>query len=174
MFVEVKAGKAHPNTNQANIVVGDWHWFLSHNLHYLGRVQIETGKVEYLELPAQLIASNDDRKHDLWLWGKRRGDNRPVNARGFAIGDKGHAGTGWGHISAASPILVGRYLICPVVTGTVYVIDTAQKELSPDSLVAVNDLGPGGKTWSLASLSFANGSLYAHTMREVICIGEKR
>jgi outer membrane protein assembly factor BamB len=172
--VEVKAGKAHPNTNQANIVVGDWHWFLSHNFHYLGRVQIETGKVEYLELPAQLIASDDDRKHDLWLWGKRRGDNRPVNARGFAIGDKGHAGTGWGHISAASPILVGRYLICPVVTGTVYVIDTAQKELSPDSLVAVNDLGPGGKTWSLASLSFANGSLYAHTMREVICIGEER
>ena len=50
----VKAGKSHPNTNQANLLVGDWHWFLSHDIHYLGRVNARTGTVEYLELPAQL------------------------------------------------------------------------------------------------------------------------
>ena len=56
----VKAGKGHPNTNQANLVIGDWHWFLSHNVPYLGRVNVKTGAVEYLELPSQLIA--DKRK----------------------------------------------------------------------------------------------------------------
>ncbi|MDF1660037.1 MAG: hypothetical protein P1U58_20655, partial [Verrucomicrobiales bacterium] len=75
----------------------------------------------------------------------------------------------WGHISAASPTCVGPYLFLPVVTGTVYVIDTRVEELNPDAIVSVNDLGPGGETWSLASLTFANGRLYAHTMREILC-----
>ena len=169
--VAVKAGKGHPNTNQANIVVGDWHWFLSHNFPYLGRVNVETGTVEYLELPAQLVPSEAGRKEDQWLWGKGLKDNRPVNARGFAVGDKGHNGIGWGHISAASPIRVGRYLYCPVVTGTTYVIDTEVEQLNPSALVAVNDLGPAGQTWTLSSFSYSGGNLYMHTMREVICIG---
>jgi outer membrane protein assembly factor BamB len=165
-----KIGKGHPNTNQANIAVGDWHWFLSHNFPYLGRVHIETGAVEYLEVPAQLLASPKDRSKDRRLWGKGHAANRPLNASGFAVGDKGNTGIGWGHISAASPTRVGRYLYCPVVTGTVYVIDTEVETLSPLALVAVNDLGPGGETWALASLTAANGRLYAHTMQEIICI----
>ncbi|QDV47341.1 PQQ enzyme repeat protein [Stieleria neptunia] len=168
--VAVKAGKGHPNTNQANLAAGKWHWFLSHNVHYLGRVNVETGAVEYLELPAQLMPSSESREEDVWLWGKGNPDNRPTNASGFAVGDKGHRGTGWGHISAASPTLVGRYLFLPVVTGTVYVIDTQVEQLTPDALVAVNDLGPGGATWTLASLTYAKERLYAHTMKEIVCI----
>jgi hypothetical protein len=57
-----------------------------------------------------------------------------------------------------------------MVTGTVHVIDTETKHLSPECLVATNDLGPGGETWALASLTFANGRLFAHTMREILCI----
>ncbi|MEW4561828.1 PQQ-binding-like beta-propeller repeat protein [Bremerella sp. JC770] len=168
--VAIQAGKGHPNTNQANLVVGDWHWFLSHNVHYLGRVNVETGIVEYLELPAQLMASIESRKQDVWLWGQGNPNNHPVNAAGFSVGDKGHQGTGWGHISAASPILIGRYMLLPVVTGTVYVIDTQTAELTPDALVAINDLGPGGETWTLANITYANRRLYAHTMKELICI----
>ncbi|MCA9141015.1 MAG: PQQ-binding-like beta-propeller repeat protein [Planctomycetales bacterium] len=168
--VDVKAGKGHPNTNQANLLVGDWHWFLSHNVHYLGRVHVDSGKVEYLELPAQLMPSPESRDLDTFLWGSPHPNNRPLNAAGFAVGDKGHTGSGWGHISAASPTVIGRYLYLPVVTGTVYVIDTLVEELSPKAIVSVNDLGPGGHTWTLASLSYANQRLYAHTMKEVICI----
>lgn len=168
--VSIKAGKGHPNTNQANIVIGDWHWFLSHNFHCLGRVHIETGVVEYLELPAQLMASTESRDKDVRLWGKGNPKNRPLNASGFPVGDKGHSGIGSGHLSAASPTLVGQHLILPVVTGTVYVIDTTVKELGPDALVAVNDLGPGGETWTLATVTYAKNRLYAHTMKEIICI----
>jgi outer membrane protein assembly factor BamB len=168
--VAVKAGKGHPNTNQANLVVGDWHWFLSHNVPYVGRVNVHTGEVEYLELPAQLMPSNQARQQDIRLWGNGNPTNQPLNAAGFAVGDKGHNGTGWGHISAASPTVVGHYLFLPVVTGTVYVIDVHVDQLSPRSLVAVNDLGPGGQTWTLASLTYANERLYAHTMKEILCI----
>lgn len=169
----VKAGKGHPNTNQANIVIGDWHWFLSHNVHYLGRVNVETGKVEYLELPSQLMPNTKSRDEDQWLWGKGHPNNRPLNASGYAVGDKGHNSTGWGHISAASPTRVGRYLFLPVVTGTVYVIDTQVDELSPKAIVAINDLGPAGETWTLATVTYASGRLYAHTMKEVVCIEGK-
>ncbi|WP_166830834.1 outer membrane protein assembly factor BamB family protein [Thalassoroseus pseudoceratinae] len=168
--VSVKAGKGHPNTNQANIVVGDWHWFLSHNVHYVGRVHVETGAVEYLEVPAQLMPSRESREQDVRLWGAGNPKNRPLNAAGFAVGDKGHNGTGWGHISAASPTRVGHYLFFPVVTGTVYVIDARVDSLTPDALVAINDLGPGGETWTLAPLTYAKNRFYAHTMREIICI----
>lgn len=168
--VALKAGRRHPNTNQGNIVIGDWHWFLVHDFPYLGRVHIETGEVEYLELPAQLMPDNENRNDDVRLWGKANPDNLPLNAAGFAVGNKGHTGTGFGHISAASPVRVGKYLFLTLVTGTVHVIDIEAKHLSPKSIVSVNDLGPGGETWTLASLSFANDRIYAHTMKEIICI----
>lgn len=168
--VSFKAGRRHPNTNQANIVIDDWHWFLVHDYPYLGRVNIETGAVEYLELHAQLIPDFSKRSKDIKLWGKPNPDNQTLNARGFAVGDKGNTGSGFGHISAASPIRVGKYLFLTLVTGTVHVIDIEKENLSPESIIATNDLGPGGETWTLASLSFSNGRLYAHTMKEILCI----
>lgn len=168
--VAIKAGRRHPNTNQANLLIGDWHWFLVHDFPYVGRVNTVTGEVEYLELPAQLMPDKVNREKDVRLWGRANPGNLPLNAAGFAVGDKGHKGSGFGHISAASPIRVGRYLFLSLVTGSVHVIDTGVERLSPESLVATNDLGPGGETWTLASLSFANGRLYAHTMKEIVCI----
>jgi len=166
----VKAGRRHPNTNQSNLLIGEWHWFLTHDHPYVGRVHVKTGAVEYLELPAQLMADKGARAKDVLLWGKGHPRNRPLNASGFAVRDKGHNGAGFGHISAASPTRVGKYLFLPLVTGTVHVIDTEVAALSPESLVATNDLGPGGETWTLASVTFAGGRLYAHTMREIVCI----
>ncbi|MDA7916203.1 PQQ-like beta-propeller repeat protein [Verrucomicrobia bacterium] len=162
-------GKAHPMTYHSNNVVGDWHWFMAHKFPYISRVNVKTGKVEYLEVPAQLDVSKKTRKDDTHLWGKGL-KNKPTNAKGFPIGRKGHDGIGFGHLCAGTPILVGKHLIFPAVTGTVYVIDTTVETLSPKSLVAVNDLGISGETWTLSSFSYANGKLYMHTMREVICI----
>lgn len=170
MSAFVRAGRRHPNTNQANIVIGEWHWFLAHDVPYVGRVHVESGVVEYLELPAQLIPDKETRRNDVRLWGKANPENLPRNASGFAVGDKGHKGSGFGHISAASPIRVGRYLFLALVTGTVHVIDTEVEALSPESLVAINDLGPGAETWTLASLTYSGGRLYAHTMKEILCI----
>jgi hypothetical protein len=56
------------------------------------------------------------------------------------------------------------------VTGTVYVIDSEVPSLSPEAIVGINDLGPGGETWTLATITSAGQRLYAHTMKEIICI----
>ena len=106
------------------------------------------------------------------LWRTHSKNNKPINAKGFAVGDKGHNRSGWGHISAASPINVGKYLIWPVVSGTVYVLDTSSESWDQNAIVSVNDLGEGEKTWTLSSFSYAHGRLYMHTMREIICIGK--
>jgi hypothetical protein len=58
------------------------------------------------------------------------------------------------------------------MNGTVYVIDAFAETLDEKALVAVNDLGPAGETWTLASFSHAKGRLWMHTMKEVICIGK--
>ena len=42
--------------------------------------------------------------------------------------------------------------------------------LDENALVSISDLGPAGKTWSLSSLSFSNGRIYARTMKELICL----
>ena len=58
------------------------------------------------------------------------------------------------------------------MNGTVFVIDTRAEKLNQEALMAINDLGPAGETWTLASFSYANGRLFMHTMKEVICLGE--
>ena len=54
--------------------------------------------------------------------------------------------------------------------GTVYVINASAEQLDAAALVAVNDLGQAGHTWSLSSLSYADGRLYHRGLKRLICI----
>lgn len=56
------------------------------------------------------------------------------------------------------------------MNGTVDVVDAFAETLDQHALIAVNDLGPAGETWALASSTYAHGRLWMHTMKEVICI----
>ena len=56
------------------------------------------------------------------------------------------------------------------MTGLTYVLQADAKDFSPDSILAINDLGLGGHTWSLAQLATANNRIYAHTLKGIICI----
>ncbi len=169
----VNVGKKIPFTNQTNIVVGDWHYFLGHDAIVIGRTHVKTGQTEYLQVPAQLVAKVDGG--DEMIWEKKDAiPNDVKNSRGLEIApDKRARGTGFGHVSAASPTLVNQYLFFPIMNGTVYVIDTNAEKLNNDALVAINDLGPAGETWTLASFSYAGDRLYMHTMKEVVCLGVK-
>lgn len=167
----LKTGKRMPLTNQTNIIVGDWHYFLAHDITAIGRVNVVTGKTEYLRVPAQWVAGKEPTR----IWEKNDAiPNDTKNSRGIDIApDKRAKGTGWGHVSAASPILVNRHLFFPIMNGTVYVIDAFAETLDEKALVAINDLGRAGETWTLASFSYARGRLWMHTMKEVLCIGER-
>ena len=160
-----------PITYYTNLIVGDYHYFRSFSGFLIGRVKLSTGKVEYLQVPAQVVRKSgmpDEILPDKTL------PNDMKNAAGFrATQDKRNAGTGWGHVSGASPIVVGNYIYFSTMTGMVYVIKWDAKLLDAKALVSISDLGPAGETWSLSSLSYADGKLFARTMKELVCIGVK-
>jgi hypothetical protein len=56
------------------------------------------------------------------------------------------------------------------MNATVYVIDANAESFDENAIVAINDLGPVGRSFNRASLSFAGGHLFAHTIHELICI----
>ncbi|TWT98447.1 outer membrane protein assembly factor BamB family protein [Stieleria varia] len=161
--------RARGITYQTNCLVGDYHYFLAHHDHLVGRVNVQSGKVEYLQVPVQVI--RNPGKSDELLWDKAL-PNDMKNADGFlATQDKRNAGSGWGHVSAASPIVVGDLIYMPTMVGTVYVLRWNADDLNADALVSISDLGPAGETWSLSSLAYADGRLYARTLKQLICIG---
>ena len=188
----IKKTKSRMITQTSNLLVGKYHYFRSYTMPYLGRVNVETGKVEYLELPLQL--KREEGQDDQFKWYSAKvsdsGDkkkkkaaavnsqyfvpNELKNSRGFTVfGDKRSKGNGWGHIAAAVPSVAGDHLYVPVMSGTVYVIKWNADTLDENAIAAINDLGPVGQSFTRATLTFANGKIYAHTIKEVICIGEK-
>jgi outer membrane protein assembly factor BamB len=165
-----KGKKKKAITYHTNCRVGDYHYFRTHNGFYVGRVQLSTGKVEYVQVPVQVVRTN---KGEEFLYDKAL-ENDVRNNDGFTVyQDKRATGNGWGHVSAASPIVVGDYLYAPTMVGTVYVIRWNAKTLDEKALVSVSDLGPAGKTWSLSSMTYDNGRLYARTMKALVCIGKR-
>ncbi len=158
-------------THYSNLIVGDYHYFRTFSPFMVGRVHLETGKTEYLQVPVQVLRESGNDEEVRWQKSLDKNDTR--NSRGIDVGiaDKRSKGNGWGHVSSAPPIAVGNILYIPTMIGTVYVIDTSAEKLHENALLSVSDLGPAGKTWTLSSFSYANGRLYHRTMKEVLCIG---
>ena len=134
----------------------------------LGRIDIETEEVNFLQVPVQVVSENDATK---FSWKDfEAGDD---TGSGFVVtGDKRRHGHGFGHISAATPIVINNRIYFSTVLGTVYVVDATKEHFDENSLVSVNDLGLPGKTWTLAPFTAAHGRLYQRTSREIICIEE--
>ncbi|BDS07217.1 hypothetical protein NT6N_22570 [Oceaniferula spumae] len=166
------AASKKPITYQTNILVGDYHYFRTFSGFHIGRVHVSTGKVEYLQVPVQVVRAKNGEDQTLW---NKAIPNDMRNAKGFlATQDKRNAGNGWGHCSAASPTVIGDYLYMPTMIGMVYVIKWNAPVLDDKALVSISDLGPAGKTWTLSSLSYSNGRIYTRTMKELICIGRAK
>ncbi len=170
----------HPQWH-ANIVAGGFHWFLcttnnrrnslappghSGPAYSLGRVHVETGRVEYMELPVGVDAAG------VWKYGAPL-STKTVDARGIEIADEDRSRTDGWEIDAffPTPVVLGRHLYITTTLGTVYVVDITIEDLDERSLVGVNDLGPLGDTWSMSGPSFVDGTLYHRSAREVVAIG---
>lgn len=161
--------KKKPTTYHTNCLIGNYHYFRSHNDFLLGRINVCSGKVEYLQVPVQVVR-NAETETLLWDTPLKNGVR---NNDGFIVyQDKRATLSGWGHVSAASPIVVGEHLYMPTMLGMVYVIRWNAAKLDETALVSISDIGPAQKTWSLSSLAYAEGRLFARTLRELICIDE--
>jgi outer membrane protein assembly factor BamB len=131
---------------------------------------VETDEVSYLQVPVQVVFENGTKKYS---WSEfKSGDD---TGSGFVVeGDNRRLSHGFGHISAATPIVVNNHIYFTTVLGTVYVVDATTECFDENSLVAVNDLGLPGETWTLSPFTADNGHLYQRTSREIICIGVGR
>jgi hypothetical protein len=169
-------------TQTSNLLVGEFHYFRCYTRPWLGRVNVTTGTVEYLELPLQLKTAANAPSKLLWfqpptaarstgLTQQSFTPNSMTNSSGFVVsGDKRSRGNGWGHTASAVPSVAGEHLYVPVMNGTVYVVRWDSDKLDEQVLVGINDLGVAGESWTRASLSFSGGRIYAHTIKELICI----
>lgn len=162
-----------------NIVVGDFHYFLcftdpAQHLgppYCVGRVNIKTDKVEYLELPVQVY--REAGKAERFVWNEPQ-PSSTVNSRGIDVaGDPRSRRDGWFWCFLGNPVVVNDKIFFTTMLGVTYVIDGKAKTLDERALLAVNDLGAPGQTWSLNSISYANGRLYHRSMKEVVCIGAR-
>ena len=156
-------------TKNSNVLAERYHYFRASESFMIGRVNLRTGKVEYLEVPVQVVRKPDGEEEVLWTSALK---NDMKNSDGFvASGDKRNAGNGWGHVSAASPTVIGDKIYMPTMIGMVYILRWDAEVLDNKALLSISDLGPATQTWSLSSLSYADGRIYARTLKELICIG---
>ena len=157
-----------PITYFTNLIVGDYHYFRTFDGFFIGRINLKTDRVEYLQVPVQVIRTLESEDQVLW---DKSIVNDMRNADGFkATQDKRNAGNGWGHVSSAPPIVAGDLIYFPTMVGMVYILKWNALELSETALVSVSDLGIAGETWSLSGLAYADGFIYARTMKELICL----
>lgn len=135
-------------------------------------MHVRTGKVEYLELPVDVERSPG--APDRFVYGTARRTST-VNTRGIdPVAEDRSRTDGW-QIPAfwGSPIAVGGTIYSTTTLGITYALAAGAAVLDEHALLAVNDLGPSGNTWTLNTPSAADGRLYHRTLREVVCIGTR-
>ncbi|MEY2979832.1 MAG: hypothetical protein RL562_59 [Planctomycetota bacterium] len=174
-----------------NVVTHGYHWFLCSTAHgrnaapnptrpgtrglagpahCVGRVHLETGRVEYLELPVEVRHAPQDRT--AWTYGTAQRTSTH-DARGIDAAAEDRSRTDGWQIPAfwASPIAVGDAVYFTTTQGLVYVLDATASRLDPSALLSVSDLGAQGETWAMGNLATdGRGSLFARTAKELIRI----
>jgi len=162
-----------------NLVTEGYHYYLCYTdkgqklgpAYCVGRVNLTTDKVEYLELPVSVVRKGGSP--DQFIWGQPQASST-VNSRGVDVAeDPRSRRDGWYWCYIGNPTAVDGKLFFTTMLGITYVIDARAKVLDEKALLAVNDLGTPGETWSMNSISYAGGRLFHRSMKEVVCIGSK-
>jgi hypothetical protein len=138
--------------------------------HCVGRVNVETGKVEYLEVPVgvQRVAGQAEQL----IYGKDV-MTTAQDAKGNDVADDAQRSHTDGWAAPAfypPPVLLGTKLYFGTTLGITYVIDATAKVLDERAILGYGDLGPLGQTWSLAAPSYADGVIYHHSSKQVVAI----
>lgn len=170
-----------------NIVVNGYHYFLTSTAHRrnrhvpkgragpshcIARVHIESGKVEYLEVPVTVRRKPGNVDERIYGVAQR---TTTLNNEGRDIAAEDRSRTDGWEIPAfwGSPVAINDAIYVTTMIGITYVIDSKAVVLDEHALLAINDLGPSGETWSLNSISYDKGKIYHRSLRELVCIGER-
>ena len=168
-----------------NIVVSGYHYFLTstaHNRnnhspagkagpsHTIARVNVETGKVEYLEVPVTVVRKPGEP--DQKIYGVAV-NTKTEDSQGNDVAAEDRSKTDGWQIPAfwGSPVALGNKIYFTTMLGITYVVDASAKVLDENALLAINDLGPSGETWSLNTPSYSDGRIYHRSLKELVAIG---
>ncbi|MDO7136144.1 hypothetical protein [Algibacter lectus] len=158
--------KNSENEFHCNMAVNDYTFYMVMHKPFIARHNMVTGKNEHLELPHEKNADGS------FIW-KTPQTNDGLNAKGqLHSNDTRVLGDGFQRSFLGSPVMINNYIYFTNAVGMVYVIDANAERFDESALVSVNDLGEKGKTWTVNTLSFANGHIYHRTLKEIICIGK--
>ena len=168
-----------------NIVLNGYHYFLTSTAHRrnrhspkgragpshcIGRVHIDSGKVEYLEVPVTVVRKQGAEDELVYGIAQRtstlNNDDVDIAAEDRSRTDGWEIPAFWG-----SPVAINDAIYVTTMIGITYVIDSKAKVLDQRALLAINDLGPNGETWTLNSISCDRGRIYHRSLRELVCIG---
>jgi hypothetical protein len=133
----------------------------------IARINVETEKVEYLQIPFPTppVAGQTEKNGNVFY------PKMTINSRGIDVAEDQRSGrTGWWWCFNGNTIAVNQYLYFTFMCGRVQVIDGQAKRFDETAIVALNDLGTFGETWSVNTPSFSCGRLYHRTLKELICI----
>lgn len=134
------------------------------------RVNPDTELVEYLEVPTDRIQG--EAGEAMFLWREPR-TSMALNSRGVEVtGDDRSRWGGWDWVFNGTPTRVNERVYFTVSCGVVYVLDGFAAHFDARALLAVNDLGEAGQTWTANSMSYAGGRLYHRTAAALLCIGQ--
>ena len=132
-----------------------------------GRVDPATKTVEYLEVPTDVERGTPDK----FRW-RTPLAARAMNSHGVEVtGDERSRWSGWDWVFNGSPTRVNERLYFTLASGLVYVIDANASQFDAAALLALNDIGPAGQTWSANSLSYSAGRIYHRSAAELLCFG---
>ena len=133
----------------------------------IARINVEKKKVEYVQIPFPTppVAGQTEKNGNVFY------PKMTINSRGIDVAEDQRSGrTGWWWCFNGNTIAVNQYLYFTFMCGRVQVIDGQAKRFDETAIVALNDLGTFGETWSVNTPSFSCGRLYHRTLKELICI----
>jgi outer membrane protein assembly factor BamB len=155
-------------SRHCNIIVGDHAFYLMRYAPFVVRHNTKTGKTETLELPTEII--HEKGKDDQWLY-QTKEKNDGLNSQGQRhAADSRTRGDGFQKCFLGSPTAVNGKIFFTSALGLTYVIDANPAVFNEKALLAVNDLGARGKTWTVGSMTYANGKIYHRDLKAVICV----
>ena len=155
-------------SRHCNIIVGDYLLYLKRYTAHAVRHNTKTGKTEVLELPTEVIRK--EGQADQFLYGTKETSDT-LNSKGQLHGkDNRTRGDGFQKCFLGSPTVLNGKIYFTNAHGLTYVLDALVPEFNKKSIIAVNDLGARGKTWTVGSLSYADGKIYHRDLKAVICV----
>ncbi len=150
-----------------NVIIDDRLYFMLRHQPFIAFHDLKTGKNVHLEIPTEVVKQKSHP--DKYRW-KTKETTDQLNAKGQRHnGEERSRGNGSQKAFLGTPIVVNNYIYFTNAHGLTYVLDTT-KAFSPEALVAVNDIGAQGQTFSLNTMAYSQGKLFHRSIKALYCI----